>query len=74
MDKNSTKNQLSEKALLDLRVALRCSYGNDFDENLTGEQVNRIGYFLLTILAEDLKLQIIHPELRTKISHASQGQ
>ncbi len=55
--------QLSQKAIKDLREALNKSYGEDFDKELSDEQVNKLGCLLLTVLAEGLKLEIAHPEL-----------
>ncbi len=45
--------QLSNKAINDLRKELLKVYGSDF--GLTDEQLNEIGEFLLTGLAEGLK-------------------
>ncbi len=49
--------KLSNKALMDLRIALGASYGEDLDSDLTNDQVNEIGNLLLTILAESLMLK-----------------
>lgn len=49
---------LSEKAILDLRISLRKSYGDDFDAELTDEEVNRIGVLALTCLKEGLKQEM----------------
>lgn len=46
---------LSEKAIQDLRIELRKIYGTDFE--LENEELNEIGLFLLTSLAEGLKLK-----------------
>lgn len=54
----ATPIQLSGEALRDLRIALRASYGQDFDQDLTDEQVNNLGNLFLTILAEGLMLDI----------------
>jgi hypothetical protein len=49
---------LSEKAISDLRISLRKSYGDDFDAELTDEEVNRIGVLALTCLKEGLKQEM----------------
>lgn len=49
---------LSDKAIQDLRIALRKSYGDDFDIDLSDEEINRIGMFTLTCLMEGLKLEV----------------
>lgn len=46
---------LSDKAIQDLRIELRKIYGTDFE--LENEELNEIGLFLLTSLAEGLKLK-----------------
>jgi hypothetical protein len=45
--------KLSEQAIQDLRVELKRVYGSDF--SLNNEELNEIGLFLLTSLAEGLK-------------------
>lgn len=45
--------KLSEKAIQDLRAELQKVYGSDF--SLNNEDLNEIGLFLLTSLAEGLK-------------------
>lgn len=45
--------KLSQKAINDLRKELMKVYGSDFD--LTDEDLQEIGMFLLTVLAESLK-------------------
>lgn len=52
---------LSTKALADLKIALRKSYGEDFGNDLTDEEFEHLGVFFLTCLAEGLK-----HEIRTK--------
>jgi hypothetical protein len=54
---NTTSTHLSSKALLDLRIALKSSYGDAFDIDLTDEQINRLGNLFLVILAESLILK-----------------
>lgn len=46
---------LSDKAIQDLRMELKRIYGTDFE--LENEELNEIGLFLLTSLAEGLKLK-----------------
>ncbi len=60
-----TSVQLSQQALQDLRLALRSSYGQDFDTDLTDEQINNLGNLLLTILAEGLLLKVTQSGLPT---------
>ena len=57
---------LSQQAIEDLRKALRKSYGELFDTEISDEGINRIGIFVLTGLVESLKLEITNPELFTK--------
>lgn len=45
--------KLSETAIKDLRIELQKAYGSDF--SLNDEELNEIGLFLLTSLAEALK-------------------
>lgn len=45
--------KLSEQAIQDLRIELKRAYGRDF--SLNNEELNEIGLFLLTSLAEGLK-------------------
>jgi len=47
--------QLSEKAIKELKLHIQKTYGTDFE--LTSEELNEIGLFLLTSLAEGLKLK-----------------
>ncbi|HEV7702216.1 MAG TPA: hypothetical protein VGO63_02110 [Candidatus Paceibacterota bacterium] len=47
--------ELSKKAISDLRVELKKSYGDDFC--LTDNELNEIGTLLLAILAESLKMK-----------------
>ena len=46
---------ISDKAIQDLRVELNKIYGTDF--GLENKELNEIGLFLLTSLAEGLKLK-----------------
>jgi len=48
--------ELSKKAIDDLRIAIKSSYGDDFE--LNDEELNEIGDLLLNILAESLKMRI----------------
>ncbi len=57
--------RLSYVALKDLRIALRKSYGENFDVDMTDEQINHIGVLVLTGLVESFKLEITNPELFT---------
>lgn len=50
--------KLSKQAILDLRAALRKSYGQSFDISMNDEQINRIGYLILTGLTEGLKIKV----------------
>lgn len=47
--------ELSERAIEDLRNELKTIYGTDFE--LKKEELNEIGLFLLTSLAEGIKLR-----------------
>jgi len=47
--------RLSDSAIQDLRKELIRLYGTDF--NLNEDELNKIGLFLLTLLAEGLKLK-----------------
>ncbi len=47
--------ELSAMAIKDLRLELQKKYGSDF--NLTDEELNKIGLYLLTSLMEGLKLK-----------------
>lgn len=49
---------LNESAIKDLRVALRKSYGDNFDMALSDVEVNEIGDLLLTVFAESLKIKV----------------
>ncbi|HLP86704.1 MAG TPA: hypothetical protein VK153_02400 [Candidatus Paceibacterota bacterium] len=48
---------LSIQAIKDLRIALRKSYGEYFEMSLSDEEVNEIGYLVLNIFAESLKIK-----------------
>ena len=50
--------ELSKKAIKDLRIALKKSYGEEFESSLTNEEANHLGNLLLTILAESLKMKV----------------
>lgn len=50
--------KLSEKAIKDLRIALESSYGSELQNSLSDEDLNEIGIFLLTTLAEGLKMKM----------------
>lgn len=57
--------RLGQKAIRDLRIALRKTYGVDFEVSLSDEEVNRIGDLLLNILAESLRMKLTDSELST---------
>lgn len=50
--------KLSAQAIIDLRIALRKSYGDDFDIDMTDEQINNLGVLVLTGLVESLKIDM----------------
>lgn len=52
--------RLSAKAIQDLRKALRISYGELFDAEMTDDQINHIGVLVLTSLTESLKLELVN--------------
>jgi hypothetical protein len=56
-DRGKTRNfmELTSKAIQDLRMELKRIYGTEFE--LNNEELNEIGLFLLTSLAEGLKLK-----------------
>lgn len=54
---------LSNKAVEDLRVALKQSYGEDFDTDLSDEDIHQIGEFFLDGVASYLKIRVSSPEV-----------
>jgi hypothetical protein len=50
--------KLSNKAIQDLRIALRKSYGEKFDIDMSDDEVNNIGILLLTSVVENLKIKM----------------
>ena len=50
---------LSNKAIVELRTALRKSYGADFDVSVSDDEINNIGVLVLTGLVESLKLEMV---------------
>ena len=50
---------LSTNAIQDLRLALRKSYGEDFDIAFSDEDINEIGELFLNSLAENLKMKVL---------------
>ena len=50
--------ELSEKAIKDLRIALKKTYGPEFESSLSKEEANQIGDLILTIFAESLKMKV----------------
>lgn len=49
---------LSKTAKTDLRKVIRESYGKELEVTLSDEELTEIGEFLLTSLAEGLKIRI----------------
>ena len=60
---DAVAGQLSKRALLALRLVLRNSYGQDFEIDLSDEEVGKLGVLFLTIFAERLALEFTKPEL-----------
>ena len=50
--------QLSAKALAELREALRKTHGEDFERNLSDDDVNHLGLLFLEIVVQSLKLRV----------------
>lgn len=48
---------LSKQAIIDLRKAIRKSYGKELEETFSDEEVTEIGELLLNILSESLKMK-----------------
>lgn len=48
---------LTTQAIKDLRIAFQNTYGLDFKNSLSDEEVNEIGDLLLNILSESLKIK-----------------
>lgn len=59
--------KLSNKAIEDLRTALKQSYGENFDAELTDEDIHQIGELFLVGVAAYLKKRVSTPELITNI-------
>lgn len=57
--------ELSEKAKEDLRRVLVREIGADRARNLSSEELNKLGGLFLSILAENLKMNVANPELLT---------
>jgi hypothetical protein len=57
---------LSNKATQDLRTALKQSYGEDFDVELSDEDIHQLGELFLAGVASYLKMRVSHPEVITK--------
>lgn len=57
---------LSVQAKNDLREALQKQIGLDGTKDLSDEELNEIGLFFLTILAENLKMKVANPNLVLK--------
>ena len=52
---------LSNKAIEDLKIALKDSYSADFVNNLSKDDLQEIGMVLLIITAEHLKIKTCTP-------------
>lgn len=57
-DSKKIRTNLSNQAITDLRVALRSSYGNDFDSNFSDDEISEIGEAFLAMLAGSLKIKM----------------
>ena len=57
--------ELSNEAKKDLRIALQKSYGVDFLNKLSEEEIDEIGSLVLTTRRELLKMKVANPELLT---------
>ena len=55
---------LSKKAIEDLRLALKRSYGEDVDKGLSDAEISMLGDLFLTILAESTMLEIAASRLK----------
>lgn len=49
---------LSNNAIKELKISLQKSYGVDFVNSLSEQEINDIGSLLLNILAENLKMKM----------------
>ena len=49
---------LSDKAIQDLRQALKESYGATFDDAFSDNDLNELGELFLNTLAENLKMKV----------------
>lgn len=58
---------LSNKATQDLRTALKQSYGEDFDVELSDEDIHQIGELFLAGVASYLKMRVSSPEVTASI-------
>jgi hypothetical protein len=54
---------LSNKAIEDLRVALQESYGQNFDTDLSDEDIHQIGELFLAGIASYLKMRVSSPDI-----------
>jgi hypothetical protein len=57
---------LSNKATEDLRTALKQSYGENFDVDLSDEDIYQIGVLFLDCVASYLKMLVSSPEITEK--------
>ena len=55
--------KLSDKAISEFRLVLQKKYNSDF--GLKDTELNKIGLFLLTVLAERLKLEMQYNQYAT---------
>ena len=55
--------ELSNQSLCDLRAALKQSYGENFDVELSDEDIHQIGELFLTGVASYLKMRVSSPEV-----------
>lgn len=55
--------ELSSQSLCDLRAALKQSYGENFDVELSDEDIQQIGELFLTGVVSYLKMRVSIPEV-----------
>jgi hypothetical protein len=60
------KMVLSKQTKINLRKAIKESYGKELEATLPDEEVTEIGELLLNILAESLKIKIYEKEKNTR--------
>ena len=64
---------LSDKATEDLRIALKQSYGEKFDVELSDEDIRQIGVLFLDSVASYLKIVVSSPEITARSLWSFQG-